>query len=59
MKSDRYLEWELIEHDPMLRLELISIERHDLSGDEMVAELVEFYSRVEGITRLTAVVYEK
>jgi len=58
MKRDTDLGWELIEHDPLLRLELNSIEQHT-TNEEMVTELMEFFARIEGIVKLTAVLSEE
>ena len=58
MKLDTDLGWELIEHDPILRLELNSIEQHN-PGDEMVAELMEFYARIERMMNLTTVIIQE
>jgi hypothetical protein len=58
MKRDTDLGWELIEHDPMLRLELSAIEQHT-TNDELVTELMEFFARIEGIVKLTAVLCEE
>jgi hypothetical protein len=49
------LGWQLIEHDPLLRLELTTIEQH-AADDQMVAELIELFSRAERMMRLTAVI---
>ena len=58
MKRDADLGWELIGHDPMLRLELNCIEQLT-PGDEMVNSLMKFYSRIEGICKLTAELVEE
>jgi hypothetical protein len=58
MKRDTDLGWELIEQDPMLRMELSAIEQHTID-DEMVVELMEFFARIEGIVKLTAVLCEE
>ncbi|MFA5815510.1 MAG: hypothetical protein WC865_07810 [Bacteroidales bacterium] len=58
MKRDTDLGWELIEHDPMLRLELNSIEQHT-TNDAMVDSLMEFYARIERMMKLTAMICEE
>ncbi|MCX6226491.1 MAG: hypothetical protein NTV01_17375 [Bacteroidia bacterium] len=59
MKRDSDLAWELIGQDPVLRLELFSIEQHHASDDEMVAELMGFFARIERVIKLTAVLVEE
>ena len=51
------LAWEVIESDPLLRMELAAIEQHS-ADDQMVNELVEFFARVEAMVRLTSVILE-
>lgn len=52
------LGWELIEQDPLLRLELSSIEQHT-ADEKMVAELLEFFTRIDRMIRLTAAIVEE
>ena len=58
MKCDPGLGWELIEHDPMLRLELRSIEQHT-TNDELIAELMEFFARIDRMIRVSVVLAEE
>lgn len=58
MKRDRDSAWELIGSDPVLRLELSAIEQRVGSEEEMVAKLVEFYSRIEGMLTLLELITE-
>jgi hypothetical protein len=58
MKRDTDSAWELIRNDPALRLELSAIEQQAGSEEEMVAKLVEFYSRIEGMLRLLELITE-
>lgn len=51
--------WELIEQDPVLRLELSAIERTAACDEEMVTELMEFFTRIDRMMRLTAVIVEE
>ncbi len=57
MKRDTDLGWELIGHDPALRLELAAIEQH-ASGEDMVNELLEFYEKIEGVIQLVLEICE-
>jgi len=58
MKRDADLGWELIGHDPVLRLELNCIEQLT-PEDEMVNSLMKFYARVEGLFKLAAELVEE
>lgn len=58
MKRKTDLGWDQIERDPMLRLELNSIEQHK-TDDDMVAELMEFFARIEGIVKQNALLCEE
>jgi hypothetical protein len=58
MESDMDLAWDLIGHDPLLRVELSIIEQYAASDDEMVAQLLEFFTKIERMIRLTEVIVE-
>jgi len=58
MKRDTDLGWELIEHDPMLRLELSFIEQQK-TNEEMVNSLMEFYARIERRMKLTVLIIDE
>jgi hypothetical protein len=51
--------WKLIEQDPVLRQELGSIEHDAVCDDDMVCTLLEFYSRIERMMKLTAAIIEE
>ena len=58
MKRDPGLGWELIENDPMLRLELRSIEQHT-TDDELIAKLMEFFARIDRMIRVAVLTGEE
>jgi hypothetical protein len=58
MESDMDLAWDLIGHDPLLQVELSIIEQYAASDDEMVAQLLEFFTKIERMIRLTEVIVE-
>ncbi|MFA6126225.1 MAG: hypothetical protein WC699_02875 [Bacteroidales bacterium] len=58
MKHDADWEWDLIEQDPVLRIELSEIEQKVIT-DDMVAELIEFFSKVDFLTSLAALIEEE
>jgi len=49
------LGWDMIQYDPLLRQELNAIEQHTMD-DELVFSLMQFYSRIDGLVRLTHVI---
>jgi len=58
MKRDLDSGWDLIENDPALRQELVSIEQLARSDEEMVTHLIDFFVRIEGLMKLTAALCE-
>jgi hypothetical protein len=40
-------------------MELLGIEQHNSSGDELVSELLGFFSRIEGVARLVLALSEE
>lgn len=59
MKCEKYSGWELIGRDPMLRRELSVIEQNKENPDEMVAELIEFYARIDRRLMVAAVLMDE
>jgi hypothetical protein len=57
MERDTDLGWELIGHDPLLRLELSTIERQAESDEEIVTELMRFFARIDGMMKLGKVIF--
>lgn len=58
MKCVKKLGWEFIEQDPVLRLELHAIEQQP-AEEELVAALMDFYARIEGLVKLASVILEE
>ncbi len=58
MKCDTDLAWELIGHDPVLRLELAGIEKNSKSDDSLVDQLLEFFSKIERMVGFTEEILE-
>ena len=58
MKCDTDLSWELIGHDPVLRLELAGIEKNSKSDDSLVDQLLEFFSKIERMVGFTEEILE-
>ena len=56
MKCNTDLAWELIRHDPVLRLELQGIEQNSKTDDLMVDQLLEFFSKIERMIGFTEVI---
>lgn len=47
--------WDVIERDPVLRIELNTIERTAGSADDLVDQLIDFYNKVDKKNRFTQV----
>jgi hypothetical protein len=58
MKCDTDLAWELIGHDPVLRLQLAGIEKNSTNDDFLVDQLLEFFSGIERMVGFTEEVLE-
>ena len=59
MKPDGDLGWAIIQRDPLLRKELMGIENNFSTNEDIVAELIAFFSRTEGVARLVLVLSEE
>ena len=55
MDCDIQFGWEVIERDPVLRVELIKIERAAVSADDLIDRLMDFYCKVDKMIRFTQV----
>ena len=58
MKTET-LSWDIIERDPLLRTELGQIERLDGDPEKMIAELIEFYGKVDKMIKLMELICEE
>ena len=59
MQNDPDFTWDLIGHDPVLRLELAEIEKNSGNEDVLVGHLLEFFSKIEKMIFFTEEILEE